>query len=284
MTSETRQDTQHRTPKNARKTSQDTIEPHDVSSTETPTKKPANPKLILSGLLVGMVGLGLVIQAMISQSGLFDDAADQVVAPPIPVTAGIDDESMTIQGFDIEGDGLTSDLKSPDVTTASSDDELPLTMSSDNEALEKAVATLADEFLTLTLMVQSLNQSLETIKVNQAQLLDVVQQQDRTHVDTLQSLQAGVKNNERWLGGLSRQLTDMKINIEQKASEFPVVVYSKNTWGEDTFLTVAPVRNPEQTNFLRVGDFAGNNWKLIDIADAMAVFQHQDGSIKELSL
>lgn len=256
------------------------------SKSKSDKKKP--PVAFVVALVVLLGGAGVGVQYAIEHLGMFGSKQVELAEPPMPTIEpnnvvplpSAEIESANAVTFDVGGP--VSDLLQPSaisqpqsVATPAVPDELTVI----NESLQLAVQQLGTVVTELSQQKKLLN---EIVK-QQSALSMQLDMESNQRMEWDQKISANVKQNERWLGGISNQLKDIGVEVKVAAQEFPVVVYNRNIWGEDIYLTVANKANPDQTSFLRVGGIVGR-WKLIEINEDNAVFEHFDGNRKEVAL
>ncbi|MCS6271882.1 hypothetical protein G3489_19595 [Shewanella baltica] len=242
------------------------------------TKKTPFIFIIFIFVLFSITGLG--VQYYINYSGMFSSDTVDLVEPEVPVIEPKDND------YEID---LGSNFKSPEPLPSDN-----LLVNSVNENTQSTVAianpsavdfekSFKDLMYKLDSKFQEQSQVLQRIENNQIEISKQLSTGLNALADKDDDIVASIKQNERWLNGVSNQLKDIGVNVKEAAQEFPIVVYNRNRWGDDIYLTVAQKVKPDQTSFLRVGDIVGR-WKLIDIKDKNAVFEHFDGAVKEVAL
>ena len=264
----------------------DTASDRPVRS-KTDKKKPPIGFVVAVVLLLGGAGVG--VQYAIEHTGLFGNKPVEVSEPPmptietnntVPLPSAEMVESTNALSFDVGGP--VSDLIQPSAITQQQSATTPATpdeFAAMNESVQLAVQQLG----TVVAELSHQKKMLDEIVKQQSALSMQIDMEANQRMEWDQKIATNVKQNERWLGGISNQLKDIGVEVKVAAQEFPVVVYSRNIWGEDVYLTVANKANPDQTSFLRVGGIVGR-WKLIEISEDKAVFEHFEGNRKEVML
>lgn len=242
-------------------------------------KKP--PVLAIAIGVALFVAIGVVVQFGISSAGLFQSEPVAVTEPPLPVVPGddIDAFHVTMNKPELRAE--------PDVETP-----VPVDTSSFNSVPDNSdtIQHLTDSMLVLIETVSAtksdligLRQDVARIRQEQTSILSAIQSDHDRRNRTEEGIMTGLRQNERWLGGISNQLNEIGLNVKEAAQEFPIVIYSKNVWGDDVFLTVAQKASPDQTSFLRIGGVVGR-WRLVEIHGDTAIFEHFEGMKREVSL
>ena len=243
------------------------------------------------GFVIGLVGLlavvGFGVQYAINHSGVFDKEPEIVEEPPIPV---LPDEEV---GSSTGGQFLVNDpilvggavvVEQPG-SVASGDSQVSTTNIPFEQlkAVNDSLMLLAEEVRATAGELSQQRALLNKVMQNQNALIKQFEMDVARQKPTDEALAHGVNENQRWLVGISNQLKEIGVDVKEASQEFPIVVYSRNVWGNDVFLTVAQKAAPEQTSFLRVGGIVGR-WRLIVINEKMAVFEHFEGNRKEVML
>jgi hypothetical protein len=260
----------------------------ESASKEKPKGSKKKPPI---GFVVGLVALlgvsGFGIQYAINHLGIFEKEPQVVDEPPVPVV------SNDVMDSPSGNDFLVNDpLLSGSSMVARNDADNTGTQALDIEANipPEQLKGINDSLVMLAEVVGSIagqlnKQQDSLIKVMQSQnaLLKQFEMEVARREASEETLTNNVKENQRWLGGISNQLKEIGVDVKEASQEFPIVVYSKNVWGDDVFLTVAQKVAPDQTSFLRIGGIVGR-WRLVEIFEHKALFEHFEGNRKEVML
>ena len=244
-------------------------------------KKPPLGFVIALLVILGTAGFG--IQYAINYFGVFDTSKATVEEPPVPqVQTNIDEEINN--GFVINESSIEEQTALP----LSSEQKEP---SESLESIESEdLKSINDSLLLITQQLKAVSGELAHYKSllvqTEARQLELAKKLDFnfSHQTTANNeIKTGIRENQRWLGGVSNQLKEIGVDVKEATQEFPIIVYNKSVWGDDVFLTIAQKVNPEQTSFLRVGGIVGR-WRLVEISAKKALFEHFDGNKKEVML
>ncbi|NQY36353.1 MAG: hypothetical protein HRT37_15530 [Alteromonadaceae bacterium] len=255
----------------------------DIPKDTSPNKK--HPVVFMIVLFIVLSSAGFVVQYFISQSDMFTDKAIIPVEPPLPDFGESALFDINVADPVIVGDinsrtSIESEANTPTVVLPKEEIEAILLARNMDEihqnlkALHRKLASFSDQFERHSTY---LTKVLEKQTVMQADISDI----NATIVTNKEQLGEKLRNNERWLHGIANQLNDIGVTVKAENEAFSLVVYNKNIWGDDVYLTVAEKEHPEQTWFFRVGDITGR-WKLISIKGSKAIFQHVEGNTKEV--
>ncbi|MCT8873806.1 hypothetical protein [Shewanella xiamenensis] len=248
---------------------------------EKKKKLPVLPVFFLLVIIAVVLGGA---QWGITKLGFFNSKNVVVKEPPLPVISDSANEKKLNSGVKLpENTGNNSDYVrlSESLNTASIDDERI-----SNENFNKGIdfSKIEDDLKALDSKLSQYNAKSDENSIQINAIRDDLQSLNNTLKSVMSvsaEIQRSVKENGRWLGGVSKQLEEIGINVANTKMEFPIVVYNSNIWGEDVYLTVAPVENPEQTFFLKEGGVVGK-WKLSKITSHEAIFHHVNGEEKVL--
>lgn len=241
--------------------------------------------------VIGLVGLlavaGFGVQYAINHSGVFDKEPEIVEEPPVPVlpvdeVGGSPGSDFLVNDPMLAGGAVAGEQPE---SVSSGDSQVPPTDISPEELkwVNDSLVMLAEEVGAIAGELSQQRESLIKVMQNQNALIKQFEMEAARQKATDEALANGVKENQRWLGGISNQLKEIGVDVKEASQEFPIVVYSRNVWGDDVFLTVAQKAAPEQTSFLRVGGIVGR-WRLIEISEQKALFEHFEGNRKEVML
>lgn len=250
-----------------------------ASKSKSVNRKPPIVFMVALVALLGAAGVG--VQFTIDYLGVFESEVQVIEEPPVPVVtdSGVDAASDT--GFVVNDTSLSDDSAG---TNSQGIDAVNLDLSSEQlEGINESLVLLAEELGGIVGKLNKQQDSIIKVMQNQTALLKQFEIEVARREATEKELTHNVKENQRWLGGISNQLKDIGVDVKEASQEFPIVVYGKNVWGEDVFLTIAQKVAPEQTSFLRVGGIVGR-WRLIEIYEEKAVFEHFEGNKKEVFL
>lgn len=243
------------------------------------------------GFVVGLVAFlgvtGFGIQYAINHLGIFEKEPQVIEEPPVPVV------SNEVMNNPSGNDFLVNDpiLSSSSVVAGNVADNI----NSQTQGIEvdippeqlkginDSLMMLAEEVGSIAGQLNKQQDSLIKVMQSQNTLLKQFEMEKARREIGEETLANNVKENQRWLGGISNQLKEIGVDVKEASQEFPIVVYSKNVWGNDVFLTVAQKVTPDQTSFLRVGAIVGR-WRLVEISEHKAVFEHFEGNRKEVML
>lgn len=245
-----------------------------------------NKKVVLVGVL-GLVLFGFGVQYLIDKVGMFEQEAVVLNEPPIPVMEGVEGVSLSSENdLNIGGE----EGAKPEAVFLSSENvngEVELSDELQNSVvkkeLEKQLTKVRSEIAFVNEKLDKQNRLLRELLSNQLTITDKFSKKFVDLGVEDKKIIANLKNNERWLNGISEQLKGIGVSVNESVMEFPVIVYDKNIWGDDAYLTVAQKSNPDRSSSMRVGDVVGR-WKLLSINDEQAVFEHFEGMRKEVSL
>lgn len=248
---------------------------------EKKKKLPVLPVLVLFVLFAVVLGGA---QWGITQLGLFNSKNVVVKEPPLPVIPDSTNEKKLNSGVKLpENPNNNSDFESlnESLSAVSIDDKRV-----SNESFNKDIdfSKIEEDLKSLDTRLSQYNAKSDENSIQINAIKDDLQSLNNTLKSIMSvsaEIQRSVKENGRWLGGVSKQLEEIGINVANTKMEFPIVVYNSNIWGEDVYLTVAPVENPEQTFFLKEGGVVGK-WKLSKITSNEAIFHHVNGEEKVL--
>ncbi len=255
------------------------------------TKPKGGNKKPPMGFVVGLVAIlaiaGFGIQYAITNMGLFEKEPEVVEEPPVPVVSTNAVDSNSENDFLVNDAALASDpmLVSDEAQpTTSKPQDLPAEISSEQiKGINDSLVMLAEEVGEIAGQLNKQQDSIIKVMQNQNALIKQFEMEVARREATEEALTNNVKENQRWLGGISNQLKEIGVDVKEASQEFPIVVYSRNVWGDDVFLTVAQKVAPEQTSFLRVGGIVGR-WRLLEITEEKALFEHFEGNRKEVML
>ena len=249
-------------------------------------KKP--PIVFVVGLvaLLGVAGFG--IQYAINHLGIFEKEPLVVEEPPMPVVSNdvmdspsgsdflVNDPALVAGSSMMTGnDANNTDTQTQDVQADIHPEQL--------KGINDSLVMLAEEVGAIAGQLNKQQDSLIKVMQNQNALLKQFEMEVARREANDETLTNNVKENQRWLGGISNQLKEIGVDVKEASQEFPIVVYSKNVWGDDVFLTVAQNVAPDQTSFLRVGGIVGR-LRLVEISEHKALFEHFEGNRKEVML
>lgn len=246
---------------------------------EKKKKLPVIPVIVLFVLIAAVLG---GVQWGITQLGFFNSKNVVVKEPPLPVIPDSTNEKKL--GVKLpEKPNNNSDFESlnESLGVVSVDEK-----SVSNESFNKNVdfSKIEGDLKSLDTRLSQYNAKSDENSIQINAIKDDLQSLNNTLKSVMSvsaEIQRSVKENGRWLGGVSKQLEEIGISVASTKMEFPIVVYNSNIWGEDIYLTVAPVENPEQTFFLKEGGVVGK-WKLSKITSHEAIFHHVNGEEKVL--
>lgn len=247
-------------------------------------KKKKLPVLPVIGLVVIIAAILGGAQWGITQLGIFNSKNIVVKEPPLPVIPDSSNEKKQNVGVKLP-ENINSDVESLNESlNAVSVDETRVS----NDGLDKKLdfSKIEKDLRSLDERLSQYNAKSDENSIQINAIRDDLQSLNNTLKSVMSvsaEIQRSVKENGRWLGGVSKQLEEIGINVANTKMEFPIVVYNSNIWGEDVYLTVAPVENPEQTFFLKEGGVVGK-WKLSKITSHEAVFHHVNGEEKVLTI
>lgn len=264
-------------------------DPHQEKATDG-NKKP--PVVFIIGLMVLVVAVIFSIQYVINYLGLFDQETPVIEEPSIPVFSEEVMDSSSPSGNDF----LVNDAGS--VSDSSMDDHAEAAVETQSQRVQTVETDLSLEQLNsihdaLAMLIEKVEVIAGQLNEQQGSDLKLIHNQTtlmkqlemevarRKHIEA--ALTDSIKENQRWLGGISNQLKEIGVEMKEESQAFPIVVYSQNVWGDDVFLIVAQKNTPEQTSFLRVGEIVGR-WRLIEITEGKALFEHVEGNTKEVIL
>lgn len=249
-------------------------------------KKP--PIVFVVGLvaLLGVAGFG--IQYAINHLGIFEKEPLVVEEPPMPVVSNDVMDSPSGSYFLVNDPALVAgssmmtgnDANNTDTQTQDVQADIP---PEQLKGINDSLVMLAEEVGAIAGQLNKQQDSLIKVMQNQNALLKQFEMEVARREANDETLTNNVKENQRWLGGISNQLKEIGVDVKEASQEFPIVVYSKNVWGDDVFLTVAQKVAPDQTSFLRVGGIVGR-WRLVEISEHKALFEHFEGNRKEVML
>ena len=257
----------------------------ELEASNKTNRKP--PVLLLAILILILFGVGVGIQYGINYLGFFNEKEVVIEEPPIPELALTEEPEPyspepildTEDDKDFVVSGVINDEPQTNEIKPVSDTEV----SKDYSEITSVLLVLAEELGEIKVELVGHRNSLNEVIDNQKALANQISFEVNRRQGVEKALQSGLKENQRWLGGLSNQLKDIGVDVKVASQEFPIVVYSRNVWGDDVFLTVAQKVAPEQTSFLRIGGIVGR-WRLLKILDEKAVFEHFEGNRKEVML
>lgn len=284
MTKEAAKDTQ-------KKQVEDGLPDIDKSGDSKASAKKKPPVIFIVLLVVGLAVIGFGIQYVINNAGIFKDEKIVVKEPPMPELTDDDGEIATAfeisSGEGVSGSSEVSNSPEFDVLLGeegSSEVEQEVKESDlTNSELTEVLTPLIAEIKDMSSKLDSQDEKLGQLINNQVVMVERINEQMVALGKNDQEITKKLDTNERWLGGLSNQLKDIGLKVKVAAQEFPIIVYHKNIWGDDVYLTFAQKNNPSKTSFLRVGDIVGR-WKLLKITDDKAMFEHFEGMKKEVKL
>ena len=252
------------------------------------TKNSGTPIVFISIVLIVLGGLGFGIQYAITEMGIFEQKQVVVTEPPVPEF----EPSNVPEEEEAEPNSEGYFVGEDDVSTTHTTQDVPINIEEPNtDVPEAAGGKLSEE--QLSELLASIGVVLKAVEEQKLMIeaLGTEHTKIKSKVDSLteysftngDAVSKNVRDNTRWLTGISNQLRDIGISVQNANESFPLVVYHSNIWGNETYLTVAPKEHPDQTRFMKVGDFTGK-WKLITIGEATAKFEHLEGNVKELRL
>lgn len=263
----------------------------ELESDNKKAKPKGGNKKLPMGFVVGLVAIlgiaGFGIQYAITNMGLFEKEPEVVEEPPVPVVSTNAVDSNSENDFLVNDAALAGDpmLVSDEAqSTTSKPQDLPAEISSEQiKGINDSLVMLAEEVGEIAGQLNKQQDSIIKVMQNQNALIKQFEMEVARREATEEALTNNVKENQRWLGGISNQLKEIGVDVKEASQEFPIVVYSRNVWGDDVFLTVAQKVAPEQTSFLRVGGIVGR-WRLLEITEKKALFEHFEGNRKEVML
>lgn len=235
-------------------------------------KKPSVVFLFLFFIVIG--GIVFAIQYSIDSYGLFKKQEVIIKEPPLPALQ-----------FDIVNENEMGDHHDKNEIDGSEigggeESEGDLTV---YDELSVSVSVLIEEVKNLSGVLKEQQKSINIILGNQVSLMKSMTKRYDDNMDNVRKVQSSLKDNARWLNGISNQLDSIGIEVKAASQDFPIIIYSRNIWGDDIYLTIADKKNPEQTSSLRVGGVVGK-WELVEISGNKAVFKHFEGLVKEVVL
>ena len=243
------------------------------------------------GFVVGLVALlgvaGIGIQYAINHLGIFEKEQLVIEEPPVPVVSNEVMDNPSGSDF-LVNDPILSGSSMVAGNVANNIDSQTQNIESDIppehlKGINDSLIMLAEEVGSIVGQLNKQQDSLIKVMQSQNALLKQFEMEKARREVNEETLTNNVKENQRWLGGISNQLKEIGVDVKEASQEFPIVVYSKNVWGNDVFLTVAQKVTPDQTSFLRVGGIVGR-WRLVEISENKALFEHFEGNRKEVML
>jgi len=253
---------------------------------QTKVKNKKKPPVVFFVVLLAILGgAGYGVQYFISHNGMFSKKTVIPVEPPVP-DLGLAD-SFDVSAADIINDNHA--VPSIDAITspvASEKSKAELNVSGVDEGLTKFnenIENLNTQLENFSEKIDRQSTYLTKILETQVEIQTEIKSVENELEANNEKLADKLRSNERWLNGIANQLKEIGVTVKAANKEFSLVVFSKNVWGDSVYLTVAEKAHPEQTRFFKIGDISGR-WKLISIGETKAIFQHFDGTKKEVQL
>ncbi len=254
----------------------------DLNQGGTPSKPNAKklPVFFISGALFLLISVGYGVQILITEAQLFKTDSIAVEEPPLPVLAREDlSEAWEVKLNTAEDQAASIQLEA--LNEPEPIEETSQTF--DAAAINDTLHLLLKQVSQISSRMDRQTAALDQLKNGQLAIDEKIMPQLALLIKKDKTIAANIKTNERWLAGLSHQLKAIGVKVQQAAKAFPIIVYDKNIWGDEVFLTVAQKDSPKQTRFLRIGAVVGP-WKLVSISENTALFEHSDGISKEVKL
>lgn len=255
---------------------------------DNPPKKKGTNKKSPIGFLAGLLGVlsmvGFGVQYGIDHFGLFEKEPLVIEEPPVPEFSDNALSDSSGENFEINGSvsNIASNINTDSGIVQQEGEQIGLP-SEHIDSINNSLSKLTGEVDIISGQLNETRGTLVNMIKVQNDLLKQLKMEMAMRESAEKKLTINVKENQRWLGGISNQLKDIGIDVKEASLKFPIVVYSKNVWGDDVFLTIAQKVSPEQTSFLRVGGVVGR-WRLVEIHENKALFEHFEGNKKEVLL